>query len=116
VSRIFTVVAHLLASLGSVIAPKHWQPAPVVPIRPAESLSVTAYCLPGRMADGHRVHAGAAAGNRWAFGTELAVPGYGSVTIEDRIGSRSDLDLWMPSCTTARRWGRRQLSVTEEAA
>jgi 3D (Asp-Asp-Asp) domain-containing protein len=102
-TRLLLVLAHLLALLAPA---KHFQPGAV-----GTSLSVTAYCLTGRMADGQRVHPGAAAGNRWPFGTRLSVPGWGVVTVEDRIGHGSDLDLWTPSCAAARSWGRRRLVV-----
>ncbi len=69
------------------------------------------------MADGHHVHPGAAAGNRWPFGTRLRIVETGQiVTIEDRIGWGSDLDIWMPSCAQAITYGRREIEVQELAA
>lgn len=80
-------------------------------------LEVTAYCLSGVMADGQQVHAGAAASDLYPLGTHLEVSGFGEVTVEDRSApGATDLDLWMPSCAAARQWGRRRVSVTEEAA
>lgn len=67
------------------------------------------------MADGARVHVGAAAGNRWPLGTRITIRpafrGRRRFTIEDRIGWGSDLDLWTPSCTAALAWGRRVVHV-----
>jgi 3D (Asp-Asp-Asp) domain-containing protein len=53
-----------------------------------------------------------AAGNRWPFGTRLRVEHVGVVTVTDRIGWGSDLDLYMTSCSEARQFGRRHLTVT----
>lgn len=76
------------------------------------SLSVTAYCATGNLtASGLVPRVGMAAGNHWPFGTRIFVPGYGVVTIEDRIGHDSDLDLFMASCSQTVQWGRRQLNV-----
>lgn len=52
-----------------------------------------------------------AAGNRWPFGTRLRVEGRGVVTITDRIGHGSQLDLFMTTCAAARQFGRRHLLV-----
>lgn len=80
--------------------------------------SSTSYC-PGSsgpyMAHKHRhVYFGAAASNRHPFGTRIRLIGTRflgrrTFVIEDRIGSGSDLDLWAPSCSASRRWGRRQV-------
>lgn len=81
------------------------------PVRVIGPVDVTAYCQDGTMADGRLTHVGAAASNDWPFGTLLEVVGYGEVTVEDRIGSGSQLDIWMPSCAAAREFGRRWLEV-----
>jgi 3D (Asp-Asp-Asp) domain-containing protein len=65
------------------------------------------------MANGQAPYVGAAAGNRWHFGTVLLVPGRGEVVVKDRIGYGSDLDLYMSSCAEAEAWGRRSLLVTQ---
>lgn len=80
------------------------------------SLSVTAYCQDNhRTASGVWPRRGMAAGNRWPFGTRLRVPGWGVVTITDRIGWGSDLDLFAGTDAGCDRravtWGRRQLRV-----
>lgn len=78
-------------------------------------LSSTAYCLTGTMANGQPARRGAVAANRWPLGTRLRVnpsPVGELVTVEDRIGSGSELDFALPgSCDEARQWGRRRVSV-----
>jgi 3D (Asp-Asp-Asp) domain-containing protein len=74
--------------------------------------TVTAYCATGNpTASGKTPRPGMAAGNDWPFGTRLHVDGIGVVTIEDRYGSGTQLDLFMDSCTAARTFGRRHLRV-----
>jgi 3D (Asp-Asp-Asp) domain-containing protein len=73
------------------------------------------------MANGHRTHVGAVAGNRWPLGTHLRVSdspfGPGVFVVEDRIGWGSELDFSMPGdCAGANRWGRRRVSVAVVAA
>lgn len=82
------------------------------PIR-AVSLDVTAYCETGnRTASGVWPRYGMAASNLFSFGTRLRVPGWPVVvTVTDRIGAFSQLDLFSPSCSGAVKWGRRQLLV-----
>lgn len=79
------------------------------------TLNVTGYCWTGaRTANGTWPHPGTAAGNRWPFGTRLRVPGTGVVTITDRIGHGSDLDIYLghDGCDQrARHFGRRHLPV-----
>lgn len=78
-------------------------------------LSVTAYCWTGnRTASGAWPQIGMAAGNRWPFGTRLRVEGWGVVTITDRIGHGSELDIYMgrEGCRSrALAFGRRSLRV-----
>jgi 3D (Asp-Asp-Asp) domain-containing protein len=130
------LISMLLAILAALSpaphhpAPHHPAPALTVAAPPApasrslarpavaEVLSVTAYCATGSVnAAGHYPRAGEAAGNRWPLGTVLSVPRYGRVTVEDRIGHGSDLDLYFgaqPDCEQrARAWGRQALAVTE---
>ena len=47
------------------------------------------------------------------FGTRLRVPGYGVGTVEDIGGAIQGrhIDLWFPSHVTARRWGRKELTI-----
>lgn len=81
------------------------------------SASSTSYC-PGSsgtvMADGTHVRFGSAASNRHALGTRLRLLGVRfrgrrTFIVRDRIGYGSDLDLWSPSCSASRAWGRRRV-------
>lgn len=77
-------------------------------------LSVTSYCATGhRTASGVWPRVGMAASNLYPLGTRLYVPGWGAVTVIDRVGAHSDLDLFAPSCAAAVRWGRRAKEVSE---
>jgi 3D (Asp-Asp-Asp) domain-containing protein len=80
--------------------------------------SVTAYCATGhRTASGvwPRIGMAATLDRSIPFGTRLSVPGIGVVTVTDRIGHGSDLDLYLGSGAAcehaAREWGRRHLTV-----
>lgn len=53
-----------------------------------------------------------AASNRYPFGTRLRVEHVGVVTVQDRIGYGSDLDLFMDSRAACIMFGRRPLMVT----
>lgn len=76
------------------------------------SVSSTAYCLRGTMANGQQVHAGAVAMNGVPFGSRWRVVETGAVyVVADRIGHSSEFDVWMASCADARRYGRRQVTV-----
>lgn len=79
--------------------------------------SSTSYC-PGSsgttMADGTTVRWGSAASNRHRLGTRIRLHGASfrgrrTFVIRDRIGWGSDLDLWSPSCSASRSWGRRRV-------
>jgi 3D (Asp-Asp-Asp) domain-containing protein len=52
-----------------------------------------------------------AASNTYPFGTRLHVEHVGIVTVEDRIGHGTALDLFGPSEAYCRRFGRQQLRV-----
>ena len=75
----------------------------------------TAYSLRGRMANGERVHDGAAAMNCVPFGTRYRVlegPLAGKVfTVKDRVGRGSQFDVWMSNRASARAYGRRSIAV-----
>lgn len=80
----------------------------------AVPLSVTAYCWTGSRAANGQSHMGTAAGNRWPLGTRLHVASVGDVTITDRIGWGSDLDLYFGRSGCEQRavqFGRRTLKV-----
>jgi 3D (Asp-Asp-Asp) domain-containing protein len=77
--------------------------------------SVSAYCETGTTANGDFTHWGEAAGASWLpFGSRVTVPGFGTVTIEDRgVPGLFLVDLAMPNdCYDAIQWGRRWLQVT----
>lgn len=88
--------------------------------RPAEwrRATSTTYC-PGSSgtitAAGTRTRAGVIAMNGVRLGTLVRVtrsplPGRRVFQVTDRIGYGSQLDFWVPSCATARAWGRRTTS------
>lgn len=78
------------------------------------SVTSTAYCLSGRMANGRYVHHGAVANNFLPLGTRIRtsrrVFGRRYFRVEDRIGYGTALDFWTGSCGQARAWGRRRVS------
>lgn len=81
----------------------------------AHGAAATSYCLRGRMADGSYTRWGSAAMNGVRLGARIRLTGrsfFGqrSFTIRDRIGWGSSLDLWHPSCSASRAWGRRWVS------
>lgn len=93
------------------------------PVLRTHHMDVTAYCSTGnRTASGVWPGPGMAAtlDRSIPFGTRLRVPGFGVVTVTDRVGHGSDLDLYLgssPACArAARAWGRRHLVVEEIAA
>jgi 3D (Asp-Asp-Asp) domain-containing protein len=79
-------------------------------------VDAVAYYLPGRTALGVPVRKGVVAVDPQLIplGTKLHVPGYGpslaadvGIAIKGRI-----IDLWFPSTTEARAWGRRSVTIT----
>lgn len=80
----------------------------------ATTVSATAYCLTGTMANGEAVYDGAVASNLWPLGTELYIHELGrSFTVADRVGHSSELDVAMPGrCDDAIGFGRRSLTVS----
>jgi len=103
------------AALAAIVAPGNAPDANNVARRVA-SVSSTAYCVRGRMANGRSTHMGAVAMNGVQLGTRIRASrsptGLRWHTVEDRIGSGSQLDFWVPSCAQARAWGRRTVRVT----
>lgn len=76
------------------------------------TVTTTAYCLSGRMADGTFTRPRSAASNTLRLGTRITLtrPGPGGLrryVIRDRIGHGTELDLWTGSCATALQFGRR---------
>ena len=83
-----------------------------------ETDQITAYCSgvgdSTGTAQGGYAHVGsAAAGPDIPFGTRFKIPGLRTVTVDDRgsaVGN-GHLDVWMPSCLQANKWGVRYLPV-----
>jgi len=75
----------------------------------------TAYCLGGTMANGERVHAGSVASEMYPIGTHILVnrspTGRRHWVVRDHTDGRTRLDFWVPSCWSARQWGRRAVRV-----
>jgi 3D (Asp-Asp-Asp) domain-containing protein len=83
------------------------------------SFSATAYCLSGRTAMGHGVRRGIVAADprvlRLGSRIQITGGGYtGSYLVSDTGGGVKgrELDIWVPSCSEARRFGRRSVNVT----
>lgn len=80
--------------------------------------TATAYCLKGRTAMGHGVRRGiiAADPRLLPLGSRISISGAysGTYLVSDTGGGVKgrELDIWMPSCSEARRFGRRSVSVT----
>lgn len=77
----------------------------------------TAYspCSSGKvMADGSRTRWGSVAQNTLRLGTRIRlthpVHGRRTFTVRDRIGSGTQLDIWMPDCRAAIQYGRRRVT------
>lgn len=100
----------ILAALAAVVA---FTPATA----DAATTGATSYCEHGRTASGRWTTWGTAAMNGVPFGTRITLTGrsfYGlrHFVVRDRIGHGSRLDLWAPSCSMSRRWGRRTVTYT----
>lgn len=84
----------------------------------AKSFSATAYCLKGRTALGHGVRRGIVAADPRVLplGTRISLNAgsySGSYLVADTGGAVKGrkLDIWVPSCSEAVRFGRRSVSV-----
>lgn len=98
------------AVTAAAIGPDGW--------RRLGTLDVTAYCYTGsRTASGVWPEPGQVATlTAIPFGTRLRLAHLGTYTVTDRIGWGSDIDVYFPSCADARQFGRRHLTVWQEAA
>ncbi|HYJ91042.1 MAG TPA: 3D domain-containing protein [Pyrinomonadaceae bacterium] len=83
------------------------------------SFSATAYCLSGRTAMGSGVRRGIIAADPRVLrlGSKVMITGggySGTYTVTDTGGGIKgrELDIWVPSCSEARRFGRRPVNVT----
>jgi 3D (Asp-Asp-Asp) domain-containing protein len=81
--------------------------------------SATAYCLQGRTAMGHGVRRGIIAADPRVLrlGSTVAVEGggYSGTYLVSDTGGRikgNKIDIWMPSCSEARKFGRRTVSIS----
>jgi len=75
------------------------------------------YCLAGSMSSGKQVYYGAAAADASVFplGTVVEVAEWGIFVIEDRFGwdaGQNRLDIWVPSCAEAIRYGIKYAPVS----
>jgi 3D (Asp-Asp-Asp) domain-containing protein len=82
------------------------------------SFSATAYCLAGRTALGHGVRRGIIAADPRVLpmGSRVVINGggYSGTYLVSDTGSRvkgKKIDIWMPSCSEARRFGRRSVQI-----
>lgn len=82
----------------------------------ARSFSATAYCLTGKMANGQKVHLGAIAADPRVLklGTKVMIHGRGTYIVKDTGGAikSNKIDIWFPSCSQARAFGRRTIQLT----
>ena len=83
------------------------------------SFTATAYCLKGRTAMGHGVRRGIIAADprvlRLGSRINLGAGAYsGEYLVSDTGGAvkGKKIDIWMPSCAEARRFGRRTVSIS----
>lgn len=80
-----------------------------------KSYVATAYCLQGKMANGQRVHSGAVAVDPRVIplGSQIDILGLGTFTAKDTGGDikGNRLDLWVPSCSQALKFGRKTVKV-----
>lgn len=108
------VVAALAMATG-LSAPFDPPAPPPPPAAAVLTLDSTSYCQAGIMADGQETYWGAAAGNEWPFGTRMRILtgrlAGTVVTIADRIGWGSQLDIFSPSCAWSWWYGRERVSV-----
>jgi 3D (Asp-Asp-Asp) domain-containing protein len=84
-----------------------------------KSFRATAYCLKGRTASGGSVRRGIVAADRriLPLGTRIQISAgaySGTYTVADTGGSVKGnvLDIWVPSCSEANRFGRRTITVS----
>src|SRR5215210_2774488 len=82
------------------------------------AFSATAYCLPGRTAMGHGVRRGIIAADprvlRLGSRVNLGGGAYSGQYLVSDTGGRikgKRIDIWVPSCAEARRFGRRSVTI-----
>lgn len=88
---------------------------PVVAAERARIFSATAYCLKGRMANGQKVHSGAIAADPRVLrrNTVVTIVGRGTYVVKDTGGAikGNRIDIWMPSCADAKKFGRQKVTI-----
>jgi 3D (Asp-Asp-Asp) domain-containing protein len=90
-----------------------------ITVSEAKSFRATAYCLKGRTASGKGVSRGIVAADPRVLplGTRIQISAgsySGTYTVADTGGAVRGriLDIWMPSCSEANRFGRRNITVS----
>jgi 3D (Asp-Asp-Asp) domain-containing protein len=85
----------------------------------AKAFRATAYCLKGRTANGSSVRRGIVAADTRIFplGTRIEIDAgsySGTYTVADTGGAVRGriLDIWMPNCSEAKRFGRKKVMVS----
>jgi cystine transport system substrate-binding protein len=109
------IQATVVVTAESPVAGSVPVPAPAAQGRTL-TVSSTGYSLPGRTATGLPVGWGVIAVDPAVIplGTRLTIPGYGEGVAAD-TGSAvrgATIDLWFPSLSQARAWGRRTVTIT----
>jgi 3D (Asp-Asp-Asp) domain-containing protein len=78
------------------------------------TVSSTAYCGGGTTASGESAHEGGVAMNAAPLGTTWRVVGSGATyTVNDRIGSGSDFDIYFSDCGAAEAYGRQTITIEQ---
>ena len=91
-------------------------PSVLCPVSEPIQATVTAYSLPGTMANGETVHDGAMACPKSVpFGTIYQIEGLGTYTCKDRTASGRDglFDIWVATTDEAVRHGAPVMKLTE---
>jgi 3D (Asp-Asp-Asp) domain-containing protein len=111
-------VAQQVEQKSNVIQATAESPVPVAlaPGRRTLVVSSTGYSLPGHTSTGIPVGFGVVAVDPSVIplGTRITIPGYGEGVAADTGGGvrGADIDLWFPTLSDARAWGRRTITIT----
>ncbi|PYR82608.1 MAG: hypothetical protein DMF87_00755 [Acidobacteria bacterium] len=116
--RVFLAVVVLVLLVGALLSAEGvHRRAPT----PSMTMVATAYCLRGRTAAGNEVHRGTVAADPRVLplGSRILIRGRhirGTYVVEDKgtalKGRR--IDVYMPGCDQAKRFGRQRVTVTIE--
>ena len=117
--RLFLAVAAIVILVG--VSPSAETARRRAPSR-SMTMVATAYCLRGTTASGTQVHRGTAAADPRVLplGSRIPIRGRrirGTYVVEDDGGAMKGrrLDIYMPSCDQAKRFGRQRVTVTIES-